>query len=317
VNASSVWDRLRGAVTGARPASSGGASETLFDDDFQRKLDSLAMVSRRVFRGRMRADRRTKKTGSGVEFAEHRGYEPGDDFRSLDWNVYQRLDRLLVRLFEEEEDLSIYLIVDSSRSMGFGDGEKFRYARRVAAALAYVGLANLDRVTLVSTADKVMKRMPETRGKARIFRVFRFLDELRADGSTNLFGELKTFAAAHRRRGLVVLISDLYDPKGFEEGINVLRYNKFDVLVVHVTSKTDARPELYGDVTLVDCETGEPRDVTVSSKVLSDYERVYEAYLTNVERFCKAKQVSYLRASTEVPVHEFVLHAFKKGGLLR
>ena len=140
------------AVLGRKgPAVARNGDDDLFDDDFQRKLDYLALVSKRVFAGRMRAERRTKKTGSGVEFADHRDYQPGDDFRYLDWNVYLRFDRLLLRLFEEEEDLAIYFIVDASTSMGFGDGKKLRYAKRVAAALAYVGLANLDRVSIVST----------------------------------------------------------------------------------------------------------------------------------------------------------------------
>src|SRR5512136_1349897 len=127
------------------------SDDDLFDDEFQRKLDYLALVSRRVFAGRLRAERRTKKSGSGVEFADHRDYQPGDDFRYLDWNVYQRFGRLLLRLYEEEEDLAIYFIVDASASMAFGDGKKLRYAKKICAALAYVGLANLDRVSIVST----------------------------------------------------------------------------------------------------------------------------------------------------------------------
>src|SRR5262245_28423991 len=136
----------------------------LFDDEFQRKLEMLALVSRRVFAGRLRAERRTKKKGSGVEFADHRDYVEGDDFRSVDWNVYQRFGKLLVRLYEEEEDLSIYFLVDCSSSMGFGNGKKFDQARRIVAALAYVGLANLDRVTIVAVTDQMVTRMPTTRG---------------------------------------------------------------------------------------------------------------------------------------------------------
>src|SRR5580704_414574 len=167
--------------------------DDLFDDDFQRKLDYLALVSRRVFAGRLRAERRTKKTGSGVEFADHRDYQPGDDFRTLDWNVYQRFEKLLVRLYEEEEDLAIYLVLDTSASMTFGGGEKLRYAKKVCAALAYVGLANLDRVTIVTTSDRVLERMPQTRGKARIFKVFRFLREVTPEGTTDLHDALRTF----------------------------------------------------------------------------------------------------------------------------
>src|SRR5690349_893332 len=149
----------------------------LFDDEFQRKLEMLALVSRRVFAGRMRAERRSKKKGSGVEFADHREYVAGDDFRFIDWNVYQRSDKLLVRLYEEEEDLGILFVLDCSSSMGFGDGKKLAQAKRLTAALAYVGLANLDRVAITGVCDEVIARMPETRGKARIFKAFQFLRE--------------------------------------------------------------------------------------------------------------------------------------------
>jgi uncharacterized protein (DUF58 family) len=294
-----------------------GGDEELFDDEFQRKLDYLALVSRRVFAGRMRAERRTKKSGSGVEFADHREYQPGDDFRYLDWNVYQRFGRLLVRLFEEEEDLAIYFIIDQSRSMAFGDGQKLRYAKRLAAALAYVGLANLDRVSIVATADRVTERMQETRGKARIFKVFRFLTQLKAEGTTDLGEAMKTFVAQNKRRGLAVLISDLYDPAGFEAGINVLRYNKFDPFVVHVTDPADARPKLAGDVLLYDCETGDEREVTVTAKVLERFEHVYGEYLSEIERFCSTRQVPYIRADVGVPFEELILRVFRRGGFLR
>lgn len=300
-----------------RPAPARSSPDDLFDDEFQRKLDYLALVSKRVFAGRMRAERRTKKSGSGVEFADHRDYQPGDDFRYLDWNVYQRFDRLLLRLYEEEEDLAIYFIVDASASMGFGDGRKLRYAKRVVAALAYVGLANLDRVSVVSTTDRVLDRMPATRGKARIFKVFRFLQDLAPEGQTDLEDALKTFVAQNKRRGLVVLASDLYDPRGFERGINVLRYNKFDPFVVHVVDSEEARPRLAGDVLLYDCETGDEREVTVTAKVLERFASAYEGYLEEIERFCTSKQVPYIRADVNVPFDELILRVFRRGGFLR
>ena len=299
------------------PSSSKANDDDLFDDDFQRKLDYLALVSKRAFAGRMRAERRTKKTGAGVEFADHRDYQPGDDFRYLDWNVYQRFDRLLLRLFEEEEDLAIYFIVDASTSMGFGDSKKLRYAKRVAAALAYVGLANLDRVSISSTTDKVLQRMPATRGKARIFKVFRFLRELKPEGQTNLEDALKSFVAQNKRRGLVVLASDLYDPHGFERGINVLRYNKFDPFVVHVIDKAEAKPKLAGDVLLYDCETGDEREVTVTAKVLERFEHAYAEYLSDIDRFCSSKQVPYIQADVAIPFEELILRVFRRGGFLR
>jgi uncharacterized protein (DUF58 family) len=289
----------------------------LFDDDFQKKLESLAIVSRRVFAGRMRAERRSKKKGSGVEFADHRDYTAGDDFRSVDWSIYQRFGKLLVRLYEEEEDLSIYFILDTSSSMSFGDGKKFDHARRLAAALAYVGLANLDRVTIVSATDAVVARMPTTRGKGRIFKVFEFLSELTPGGTTDLGDAMKTFVAQHKRRGLAVLISDLYDPAGFERGINTLRFNKFEPFVLHVVDQKEARPELKGDVRLYDCETGEEREITVTDSLLDDMARAFHDYQKSIERFCTSRQVPYFAADVSVPFDELVLRVFRRGGFLR
>lgn len=291
--------------------------DDLFNDEFQRKLDYLAMVSKRVFSGAMRAERRTKKTGSGVEFADHRDYTAGDDFRYLDWHAYQRFDRLLIRLYEEEEDLSIYFILDSSASMGFGGGEKLRQAKRLCAALAYVGLANLDRIAIVSATDEITGRTASTRGKARIFRIFRFLKGVRAEGTTDLGEAMKTFVAQHKRRGLAVILSDLYDPAGFERGINVLRYNRFEPFVIHIVDAGDARPALRGDVRVYDCETGDEREVTVTAKVLERYAKAYEDYLEEVNRFCTSRQVSYFRADVHAPFDELILRVFRKGGFLR
>jgi uncharacterized protein (DUF58 family) len=265
----------------------------------------------------MRAERRTKKTGSGVEFADHRDYQPGDDFRYLDWNIYQRFDRLLLRLYEEEEDLAIYFVVDASGSMAFGDGSKLRYAKRVCAALAYVGLANLDRVSICTTSDQVMMRMPTTRGKARIFKVFRFLKAIEPAGQTDLGDALKSFVAQNKKRGLVVLISDLYDPHGFERGINVLRYNKFDPFVVHVVDPKESKPKLNGDVLLYDCETGDEREVTVTAKVLERFEKIHKAYTEEIHHFCTTHQVPYITAPIDVPFDEMILRVFRRGGFLR
>jgi uncharacterized protein (DUF58 family) len=273
--------------------------DDLFDDEFQRKLEYLALVSRRVFSGRLRAERRTKKSGSGVEFADHRDYQPGDDFRYLDWNVYQRFEKLLVRLYEEEEDLAIYFILDTSASMAFGGGQK------------------LDRVSIVTTSDLVMERLPETRGKARIFKAFRFLRGLQAEGTTDLGDAMKTFVAQNKRRGLAVLVSDLYDPRGFERGINFLRYNKFDPFVVHVVDRAEGKPKLNGDVLVYDCETGDEREVTVTAKVLQRFGEAYSAYLADVDRFCATHQVPYVTASVEVAFDELILRVFRRGGFLR
>jgi uncharacterized protein (DUF58 family) len=310
-----IWGALRQRRAGPSGGSS-DRSEELFDDEFQRKLDYLAVVSRRVFKGRFRAERRTRKSGSGVEFADHRQYVAGDDFRYLDWNVYRRLGRLLVRLYEEEEDLSIYIVIDTSSSMGFSERRKFIYAEKLAAALAYVGLSNLDRITIVAATHEIAARMPPARGKARIFKVLQFLRGLTPEGTTDMGDAMKTFVAQHKRRGLVVLLSDLYDPKGFERGINVLRYNRFEPFVLHIVDPDDARPKVAGDVRLYDCETGEEREVTVTPKVLARYREAFEQYLAEVQKFCTERQVSYVAADVQVPFDELVLRVLRRGTLL-
>ena len=289
----------------------------LFDDEFQRKLETLPIVSRRVFSGRNRAERRTKKKGSGVEFADHRNYVPGDDFRFVDWAVYRRFGKLLVRLFEEEEDLSIYFIVDCSRSMAFGSGAKFDQARRLCAALAYVGLANLDRVTVVGAGEKLKGHLPATRGKGRIFKVLRFLRNLKAEGGTDVGEALKAFVAQNKRRGLAVLISDLYDPKGFEHGINMLRYNKFEPYVIHVLDATEANPDVKGDVRVMDCETGDEREVTVTEELLQKVQAAFLDYHSHIEVFSARNDAPYLKAPVNTRFDELVLGVSRRGGFLR
>src|SRR5438067_6165605 len=166
----------------------------LFDSEFLKKLEYLSLVSRRVFRGQILAQRRTMQLGGGIEFADHRDYTPGDDFRYLDWNVYARHDELLLKRFQEEEDLHVYFLIDCSKSMAFGSPPKFDFARRVAAALAYIALADLDRVAVVAFADDIVDDFPLTRGKGSILALLKFLENLPAQGSdTNLERVAKGF----------------------------------------------------------------------------------------------------------------------------
>jgi uncharacterized protein (DUF58 family) len=301
----------------APPASRTRAPSDLFGDEFLKKLEYLHVVSRKTFSGRQRAERRTRKTGSGVEFADHRRYQAGDDFRYIDWNVYGRIDRLLLRLFEEEEDLYIYLLCDASRSMAGGSPPKLHYAMQVAAALAYIGLANLDRVAVLPFSDRLQGRLPPARGKGRIFKVLEFLSGITAGGTTDLARVLSTFVHQHRRRGLAVVISDFYDPAGFAEGINALRYNRFEPFVLQLYDQKEAQPELHGDLTLVDCETGETREVTVSPSLLAAYRREHQRYCAELEEFCTARAIPYFRTDTGVPFDELVLRIFRSGGFLR
>ena len=290
----------------------------LFDERFLKTLEHLHMVSRKVFSGNLRAERRTRKVGSGIEFADHRTYSRGDDFRYIDWNLYGRLDKLLLRLFEEEEDLHIYILSDCSDSMAIGSPlPKLHYAMQVGAALTYVGLANLDRVSIIPFANKLLDRLPPTRGKNRIFRAFEFLRTCDIGGKTELAECMKDFVTQNKRRGLAVVISDFYDPKGFEQGINTLRYYKFEPFVLQVYDLREAKPALHGDLSLVDCETGDTKDVTVSRSLLEAYEREHEKYCKELEDYSTKYAVPFFRTHTSIPFDELVLKIFRSGGFLR
>jgi hypothetical protein len=286
----------------------------VFDESFLKKLEVLYLVSRKVFAGKMRAERRTRKTGSGVEFADHRNYTHGDDLRYLDWSVYGRLDKLLLRLFEEEEDLHIYLLVDTSASMR--SNAKLEYAQSIAAALAYVGLAKLDRVSIVPFGGEGHGRLPPSRGKGNIFKVFSFLSSLEAEGPTELGNALEAFVHQTKRRGVAVVISDFYDPAGYQDGLNLLRYHRFEPTVLQVWSEREAKPSLRGDLQIVDVETGEEREVTVTEKALKQFEHEHSAFTDGLQAFCAERGIGYFRADTRVPFDELVLRIFRAGGFL-
>jgi uncharacterized protein (DUF58 family) len=285
-----------------------------FQDDFLKKLEYLHVVSRREFAGQNRADRRTPKRGRGIEFADHRPYTPGDDFRLVDWKAYRRLNRLLLRLFDEEQDLPIYLILDVSASMA--QPEKFDLARRLAAALCYIGLAHLDRLTLLTFSGGLVHESSPGRGKGRIFRVFDQLEKMEAGGPTDLRSSCKEFASRPRQIGLTVIISDFLEPAGADVGLKILRTLGHDVFAVHVTSHADRDPGSLGDVRFVDAETGELRDLEVTPRLAQAYAHAWEQHTEELARFCGRYGIGYVRADAERPFEEIVLKAFRQGRFL-
>ena len=293
-----------------------GLAETLFDETFLKKLEYLYIVSKKVFIGRLRADRRSRRLGSGQEFADFREYRPGDDLRHLDWSVYGRLDRLILRLFEEQADLMVHLAVDCSGSMKTPTAWKFDYARKVAAALAYIALANLDRVSVVPFATEPGQILSPRRGKGQVFRVFSHLEGLEARGETDFTGSMRKFVQEQPQRGLVVVISDFFAPGGYQEGVKLLRYNGHEVFVVQVCEATEARPGMTGDFRLVDAETGRERPAAVTAAVLRDYQAGFEAHGKALERFCLEQQTGCVRTLTEQPFEELILGVFRRGKFL-
>ncbi len=297
------------------PASPDVARPPLrFDSEFLKKLEYLHVVSNRAFAGHNRADRLTPTRGRGLEFADHRPYAAGDDFRHIDWKAYKRLNRLLLRLFDEERDLPIYLMLDVSRSMV--EPAKFDMARRLAAALCYIGLVHLDKVTILPFWRGLGHETPAGRGKGRIFRVFEELGRMEADGETDLRESCTEFASRPRQTGLVVVISDFLDPGGFDKSLKILRTTGHDVFAVHVTSERDRDPGLLGEARLVDVETGEVRDVEVTPRLAHAYRQAWQAHADQLTRFCGRYGIGYVRADAERPFEEIVLTAFRQGRFL-
>jgi uncharacterized protein (DUF58 family) len=290
----------------------------LFDSNFLKKLEYLSLVSRRVFRGQLMAQRRTMQLGGGIEFADHREYSPGDDFRYLDWNLYARHDELLLKRFQEEEDLHLYVLLDCSKSMGFGNPPKFDMARQLAAALAYIALADLDRVAIVAFADRVLSDFPLTRGKARILSLMKFLEGLTPGGQQTNLAELAT-AFVHRpqRRGLAVVISDLFDPGGFQHGLNLLRHHKYEPNVIQLYDRNEAEPDLLGDVELLDMETGDVKKMTITEKNLRQYRDVFRNFLKSVDDYCRSYAIGCTTSSTDVPFDELILNMMRAAGTVK
>jgi uncharacterized protein (DUF58 family) len=273
---------------------------SLFESDFLTKLEYLSLVSKQVFRGDMMAQRRTRRLGSGIEFADHRQYSTGDDFRYLDWNLYARHGELLLKRFHEEEDLHVYILLDASRSMQIGQPAKFDLARQVAAALAYLALSNLDRVAVCAFTDRVVHELPLTRGKARIHPVMQFLSELGCEGtSSSLADTASDFANGTRRRGLVIVISDLFDPAGFQTGLNLLRHQGFEVSLVQIYDDQDRDPGMLGDVELTDVESNTIRKMTITEQQLRRYRRAFDEFLNSVRRYCTENEMSLTVTSTQ------------------
>jgi uncharacterized protein (DUF58 family) len=280
---------------------------SFFTPEFLAQLERLSLLSRRAFRGSVKGERRSPRRGHSVEFADYRAYGHGDDLRYVDWNVYGRLDRLHVKLFVDEEDLCLHLLVDASASMRFGTPSKLDYALRTAAALAFVGLVNHERVGVGILRERASEGWPPARGRNQVVGLLDFLAAVQPTGPTRLNEALGDYAARAREPGLAVLVSDLLDPRGFEAGVRRLLERRYDVHIVHLLDPAEMNPDLAGDLRLEDAETGEVRDITVDAETIRAYRERLSHFLQRVEGFCRSHEVGYHRVITDTPVEEFVV----------
>ena len=289
----------------------------LLTPEFMAKLGALGVVSKKILAGKLRGERRSKKRGESLEFADHRQYSQGDDLRRIDWNLYGRLEKLFLKLFLAEEDLSVYLLIDGSRSMDFGSINKFDYARKVTAALSYIGINNLDRVSVTVDTGGKEYNLPNIRGKKQVFRLFDFLAKIKPDGKTDLMETTKRFIIRNRRPGVMLLISDFLDPNGYEAPLKALIGSRMDVFAIHVLAKEEIEPVLTGDFLLVDSETGERLDVTASRRLVENYQKTVRGFCSSLQQFCSTRGVTYMFASTDLPFEALVLNYLRQAGLVR
>ncbi|MFN7841875.1 MAG: DUF58 domain-containing protein [Pirellula sp.] len=288
----------------------------LFPPDFLTKLEYLSIMSKRVFRGSLLAQRRSMQLGSGIEFSDHREYALGDDLRYLDWNVYARHGDLLLKRFQEEQDLHVYLMVDCSRSMGFGDPPKFDLARQLTAALAYIALADLDRIAVVAYANDIISEFPVTRGKARILALMRYLESLSTVGTdTNLSKAVQGLLHRGTRNGLVVVLSDLFDQNGFSRGFDQLRSRRFESHVLQLHDPKEADPKLLGDAELEDVENGSIRMVTINERMLRRYKQLFQEHQTKVRDYCRNYGLSCTQSPSIVPFDDLVMTMMRSAAM--
>jgi uncharacterized protein (DUF58 family) len=300
--------------------------ERLFNEAFLRKLERLALLSRKATAGQTQGERRSPKRGQSVEFSDFRPYVSGDDIRRIDWNAYARLERFFIKLFVEEEDLTVHLLIDTSKSMDWGEPNKLDYAIRAAGALGYVALVGLDRVTVTALGDQkreggrgVNGYLPPTRGKKQALALFSFLQSLPSKGQQARFSpsmRLSAYAANATHTGPLIIFSDLMDD-GWMEGINILAGRGFEVSILHLLSPDETRPALDGDLKLVDYESNDRIEITADFETLDRYHQGLAEWQWDWRRFSNARGIHYIPVNTATSLDELLFAWLRQQGVLR
>lgn len=292
----------------------------IFDESTLRKLNQITLVATRIRSGAIKGERRSSRRGSSVEFADYRDYTPGDDLRRLDWNIYARLNRPFIKLFEEEEDLAVYILVDGSRSMDWGESEqhKFQYAIKLAAGLGAIALASGDMLSAgILQNGKVTAEYGPTRGQGLLPHFFGFLEDLEPGGETDLNTALNNYSIKPRRPGLIILISDLLTPGGFETGLRPLLGRGHEAALLHLLSPDELDPPLTGDLHLVDIETKHGRDVSIDGGLRQAYRQHVQDWLHETQSECRQRGIHYLELNTGRSWEQALLLEMRRGGIVK
>ena len=312
------WSPFGGRGRGAHPAP---AEEPLFDAAFRRRLEQMAIRTRQTLTWRAVGEHRSPRQSPSREFVDYRTYSQGEDLRYLDWNTYARLGELVTRLGEVSTELTVHVLIDTSASMNWGDPNKLRYAKRLAAALGYLSLWHFDRLVIAPFAARLdAASFGPSRGRAAIGPLFSFLERLPAAGSTDFARPLADYARRQRTRGLLLVVSDLLTP---EEGDPIAALQPFlergwDVVVFHVLDPQEVEPGYTGDFRLRDVEREGGRGLRImpDDETLAEYRVAFDRWLDGIERTCAARRVGYLRILTSWPFETLVLRFLLEGGLV-
>ena len=291
---------------------------------FLKQLEPFHIRSNRSFRGKFRGERRSPNRGVGMEFADYRVYEPGDDLRHVDWNIYARLGKLFIKLFHADEGLPLALLIDNSRSMAFGSPTKLTCAKQIAAALGYVALGHADSVTVYTCAERLAAALPPASSTSQFSRLTKVLTAIVADGQTRLTECLRQLPMYQRHPCAIVILSDFLDPSGYEQGFKLLTGRGFSLTAIHLITPEEINPEMYlenrptgGDWLVEDAETGETRAITINPEVLSQYQNQQQIFSDTLQRFCTDQGVGYAQLKSDMPIEPFILHELHRTGLIQ
>jgi len=296
--------------------------DALLTPDLLRRLEQFQLLAARRAKSSLRGERRSRARGQSVEFADHRTYVPGDDFRYLDWNLYGRLDRLFLKLYEEERELPVVIFLDASESMVFGEPRKFDFARQVAAAVGYVALCGFDRVsvqvfpelTAAASSLEAAARMAlrSVRGRKTSLRFFQNLGALVAGGGADLNGSLRRGALSARQAGVAVVLSDFLDPAGYEAGLGALVARGFQVNAVQILAPEELQPTAFGDLRLVDAETGGQQEVTFGRYRMAAYQQTVRNFVQRLREHCQGRGMNFFMASSDMALEELLLKQLRR-----
>ncbi|MFP4382491.1 MAG: DUF58 domain-containing protein [Spirochaetia bacterium] len=290
---------------------------SIFNDEFLRKIERLSFIAAKKRTGKLRGERITKRFGFSEEFSDYRDYQAGDDFRYIDWNIYRRSGRVMVKLFHAEEDQTVHILLDSSRSMTFGEPSKFDFARQTAAALGCIAVSSHDRLNIRSFSDSLKESLKVNVRKKYLSDILGYLSAVKPEGTTELNKALIDYAARSGPPGIIIIITDLMDEDGYTKGLAALSASRFDIILIHVLSSDETNPDRKGSFRFRDSEKGNDLRVNVTGSVIRKYQTAVAEYLRDVEDFCIRKGIEYIRVSPRVPAEDVILRYLRGGVYLR